>query len=109
MIVPPLNGVSTVAMLSIIASHQNIARFQVSMNDAFLVRMLHSLADVEKLFHTLLHGQPLHIAVPIKGYAVDELHSNERSAVRNGSRVQHFRNVGMLHHRQRMALTLKPG
>ena len=74
------------------------------MDDAFLVRVLHGVADLHEHFQPLPDGQVRLVAIPRDRDAVDQFHHEERPAKRRRPRVEHLGDAGVVHQRKRLAL-----
>ena len=79
------------------------------MNNAFLVGVLDGLANFFEKPEPLRDGQLMLVAVISNGDAVDELHDKKRAATFSRASIEHARNAGMIHERQRLAFGFKPG
>lgn len=54
--------------------HHDVGRLEIAMNDAFLVRVLHGVADIDEQFQTLAIGQLFGIAKFGDGGTVNKFH-----------------------------------
>ena len=77
------------------------------MDDPLLMRVLHGLADRHEEFEAILRREPQLVAELVERQAVDQLHHEERLAVGRHAGVEHLGDVGVVHHRQRLALLLE--
>ena len=73
------------------------------MDDAFLVRVLDTVAHLEKQIEALFRRQPMTIAVRGDRLATHVLHGKKRTALRRDARVQDLRDRRMRHQRERLA------
>jgi hypothetical protein len=88
--------------------HQDVARLDVAVDDGLLVGVLEPFAHLHEQLEPGPRAQPLPVAVVGDGHAVHVLHDEERTAVLRGARIEDARDVGMVHHRERLALRLEP-
>ena len=93
----------------VVKRHQHVRRLDVAMDDPLLMRVLHRLADGDKQFQTLARCQLGLITVLGDGHAADQFHYEERPAGVRRPGVEHLRDVGMVHQRQRLPLGLEAG
>ncbi len=93
---------------AIAVSDQNIGGFEIAVNHALLVRVLHGSADLAKQLKPRVERQMVPITVGRNRYTVHEFHDKIGPTARRGPRVQHACDVGVLHHRQGLALRVKP-
>ena len=69
--------------------------------------MLHGLADRHEQFETILRRQPQLVAELVERQAVHQLHHEKRLAAGRHPGVEHFGDVGVVHHRQSLSLLLE--
>src|SRR5258707_6372787 len=77
------------------------------MNNRFLMRMLHSIANLYEELQTVANSQLLLIAVVGDGGAIDVLHREVRLALSRSASVENFGYRRMLHEGQRLPFGLK--
>ena len=87
---------------------ENVRRLDVAVDDAFLVRMLDRLTNLDEQFEPFLGGKLVLVAVIGDANAPHQFHHKVGPARFGCARIQHFSDVGMIHHRQRLPLRLKP-
>jgi hypothetical protein len=87
--------------------HQNVCRFQIAMDDGFLVRVLHAFADLDEEFEPIRDLEFLLIAILGNRQSGYVLHHEVRLALRRRSGVKHLGDGGMIHDRQRLPLRLE--
>ena len=78
------------------------------MDDPLLVRVLHCLTNRGEQFQPLRGGQPVLVAVIGDPDATHQLHDKIRTPRLGRARIQHARDVRMIHHRQRLTLRFEP-
>jgi hypothetical protein len=93
--------------LSVYFDNQNIGRFQITMDDGFLVGVLHSFAGLNKKFEPIGDLEFVLIAIFVNGQPVDVLHHKVWLALRRGSCVKHLGNRWMIHDGERLPLRLE--
>ncbi len=79
------------------------------MDDPFLMRVLHRLADIGEKGDALRRGEPLLVAVVGDLYPAHQLHDKEGPPERRGPGVEDLGDVRVIHHRQRLPLLLEAG
>src|SRR5581483_4634745 len=77
------------------------------MDDTFLVRMLHRSAHQNEKLHPLAYRELPSLAVIRELLSDDQFHHEEGPARFGRSGVQHTGDIGMVHHRQGLALGLE--
>ena len=87
---------------------QHIARFQIPVDDPLLVRMLDSLANLDKEPQAILDRQLLPIAMLRDRRPRHVLHHKVRPPLLGLPAVVNLGDTGMIHHRQGLPLGLKP-
>ena len=79
--------------------YEDVARLQVTMDDAFLVGVVDGVTDLREECETLLRVELVLVGVVGQGPAIDELHGKERlrpeARVRD-ARLEHLRNPRVL-------------
>ena len=90
--------------IAIAERHQHVAWFDVPVDDSLLMRMLDGLAHWNKQFQSLLNRKALLIAVLGNGNALHEIGPLRFSR----ARIEHARDIRMLHQRQRLTFGIKP-
>ena len=84
-------------MFLVIARHEDVGRLQVAVDDSFLVSMLNGVTDIGEQAETGFRRQPLFIAELSNRYAAHQLHDEIGAARIGRTRVEHARDVGMIH------------
>ena len=79
------------------------------MDDSLLVRVLNAVADLQEEFESLGGGEVMLVAEVGDFDPAHELHDEEGPARVGGAGVEDLRNVGVVHHGQRLPLRLEPG
>ena len=79
------------------------------MDDPLLVRVLDGVADLDEKRDAPGHKEVLLVAVVGDLHAAHQLHDEVGPPGFGGARVEHPRDVGMVHHGQRLALGLEAG
>ena len=79
------------------------------MDDPLLVSVLDGLADGDEQLKSLARGELLVIAVLCDRDALDQFHDEIGPAGLGAAGVEHAGDVGMIHHRQRLALRFEAG
>ena len=93
----------------VVGLDQDVGRLEVAMDDPLLVRVLNRLADVHEQFQPVGDRQVVAVAVVGDGDAADQLHDEVGAAAVGGPGVNDAGDVGVVHHRQRLALGLEAG
>ncbi|MEZ5977883.1 MAG: hypothetical protein R3F34_06675 [Planctomycetota bacterium] len=87
--------------------HEDVRRFEVAVDHALAVRVLHGEADrTEELEPVLERESPL-VAPARDRLAAHELHREVGPPVRREPRIEHARDAGMVHQLERAALRLE--
>ena len=86
---------------------QDIRRFQIAMDDPFLMRVLYAAAHRYEKFQALPHRKLLALAVIGKLLSHDQLHHKEGPACVRCPDVQYARDIGMIHCGQRLPLNFE--
>ena len=79
--------------------HEDVRRFQVPMNDALLVRVLHTFANIDEKLQPLANRETLVVAVLRNRLATHELHREIRTPQVRRACVEDLRDGGMIHQR----------
>ena len=79
------------------------------MDDAFLMRVLYSVADLCEQSETLLDVQSLAIAVLSDRDAGNVLHDEVRPAIIGHTRIEDLGHARVIHHGQGLALSFEAG
>lgn len=95
--------------LAILSTDEHIAGFEVSMNHAFVMGVLHGLADLFEEFEPFRNRQSLMVGVFRDRFAFDVFHDEVRSSGVVGVGVKHFRDVWMIHQRQSLPFGFEAG
>ena len=77
------------------------------MDDAFLMRVLHAFAELDEQVETLADGQAMAVTVGCQRLAPHILHREVRAALGRAAAVEDFRNGGVFHQCQSLALSLE--
>jgi len=88
--------------------HEHVARFDVAMDDALLVRVLNRFARLREEPQPIGDVQAVAIAVLRDRHARDVLHDEVGAAVGRRPRVVHRSDVRMVHQRESLALGFEP-
>ena len=89
--------------------HQHVGRFDIPVDDAFVMGVLDGAADLNKEPQPLGGGQLVLIAVVGDPHPAHQFHDEVGSAGVSSARVQDLSDVGMVHEGQGLALGFKPG
>jgi hypothetical protein len=92
-----------------VALDQDVRGLQVAVDDALLVGVLHSRADLHEQLQPLADVQLVGVAVLVERDAPDQLHHEEGGAVGGGAGVEQPGDVGVVHQRDRLPLGLEAG
>jgi hypothetical protein len=95
--------------LAAVVAHQHVARLEVAMHDAFLVRVLHRPAHLTHQQDAVLQGQLLLLAELVEWYTLHQLHREVRLPAFRRAAVVDLGDALVVHHRQRLALLLEAG
>ena len=87
-----------------LVAHHDVGGLQIAVDDPFLMRVMHRLANRHEELQPLPHIQFVLIAVSRDRAAFHQLHHEIGHAALRFARVEHARDVGMLHQRQRLPL-----
>ena len=91
-------------------AHQDVARLQVPMDDAALVRVMNGFAHLRHEFELLAHAQAVLLGIAAQRHALDKLHREVRlrpEAGIGGARFVDLRDAGMMQAAQRLGLVLE--
>src|SRR5439155_20695161 len=92
---------------SVLNGDENIRRFDVAMDDPFLVCMLDGAADLEKKLEPLGSREFVLVAEVCDPDAGNELHYKIRPARIRGAGFEDSRDVWVIHQRQRLSFAFK--
>jgi hypothetical protein len=92
---------------AVVQSHQDVGRFDVAVNDAFLMSVLDSVANLLEELQPLGRGQVVLVAVIRDAYSTDQVHNEKRAAGYSCTRIKHARDIAMVHHGQGLTLSFK--
>jgi hypothetical protein len=95
--------------LAVVEGDEHVGRFQVPVDDSFLVRVLHRLADRDEQLEARPRGEFGGVAVVGDGHALDELHDEVGLALLGGAGVEDLGDAGVVHAGQSLALLLEAG
>jgi hypothetical protein len=84
--------------------HQDVARFQIAMNDQILVRVVHGRAYIHEEPQPRRDVEPVSVAVLRDGQAIHVLHDDVRVPILGDAAVQQPRDVRMHEGRQNLPL-----
>ena len=87
--------------------HEDIRGFDIAMDDTFVVRVLDGLAHHLEELQPFLGGKVLAIAVVGDGNALHVLHHEVGAPGLRRTTIEHAGDIGMIHQRQRLALSLE--
>ena len=93
--------------LAIKSRDQDVRRFQIPVDDAFLVGVLDGTAHVAKQFEPFVGRQPVAVTVVGDRNPFDQFHDEVGTARFGGATVEDPSNVGVVHHRQGLPLGLE--
>ncbi len=88
---------------------QDVGRLDVAMDDALLVCVLHTLANVDEQLQPIADCEPMLVAVLRDGNPLYVLHREVRAALRRRPRVVDARDVRMIHQSQGLSLRIETG
>ena len=88
--------------------NQNVRWLEVAVDDAFLMRVLDTLAHLEEEREALLGPETHPVAVRCDGLAFHVLHREVRPSVLSGPSVEDCGDGRMVHQSKRLALRLEP-
>ncbi len=95
--------------LVVLDGDENVRGFDVSVDDALLMRVLHPFTDLDEKLQPLLDGQTVLVAILGDGLTANQLHREVGSALVRRSRVVHTGYIRMIHQSQSLPLGLEPG
>ena len=87
--------------------HEDVRRFEIPVDDAFLMRVLHAFAELDEQLETLTYGQTVAVTIRRDRFASHVLHREVRTAFGRAAAVEHFGNRGVFHQRQGLAFGLE--
>ena len=79
------------------------------MDDSFLVRVLHGVADLDEQFQPLVDGQVVLVAIRGDWDAADQFHHEVGAARVGRPGIEHAGDVRVVHQRQGLPLGFEPG
>ena len=94
--------------LVVVEGDQHVRRFDVAVNDAFLMGVLHGQADRHEEFQSFARCEFPIVAELCDRYALHEFHDEEGKAAGGGAGVEHFGDVRVIHHGERLPLGFEP-
>ena len=94
-------------VLLVLGRHQHVRRLDVPMDDPLLMRMLYARADIDEQRQPFPDAEPLLVAVLGDWDPLHILHREVGTALRRGPRIEHARDVRVVHQRQRLAFRLE--
>jgi len=89
--------------------NQNIGRLDITVNDSLLMRVLDGVANVDEQIQSLNRRQIVLIAVVRDRNPTYQFHHEVGPAGVGCAGVEDFGDVGVIHHRERLALGLEAG
>ena len=92
---------------AVVQRDEDVRGLQIAVDDALLMGMLHRLTDRDEEREPLRRREIRLIAVIRDLDAPHQFHDKERPPRGRGARIMHFGDVGMIHHRERLALLLE--
>jgi len=90
--------------LAVVEADENVRGLQVAVNDAFLMGVLHGLADLREERQPLGDGEAGVVAILRERHAADVFHHEKRSAFACHAAVIDLGDIRVIHHRQRLPL-----
>ena len=94
---------------AIMQCHQDVGGLDVTVNDPFLMGVLHGMADLDEQLQTFDGGQLVLVTVLSEFDSPHQLHHKKGPARLSRPGIEHFGDVGMVHQRQGLALRFEPG
>jgi hypothetical protein len=88
-------------------SYEDVRRFDVPVDDPFLVGMLDGLADMQEQSQAFLDSEPVPVAILGDRNALNMLHDEVRPSARGQTRIVDARYMGMLHEGQSLLFGLE--
>ena len=79
--------------LPVVDRHEDVRRLEIAMDDSFLMRVLHRLADGDEQLDALLRGELLLIAVVRDLHPAHQFHDEGRPPILRRARIEHLRDV----------------
>ena len=107
---PPLRGLRDSEIdhlrdrFAVVPGDEDVRRFQIAVDDPFLVGVLHGVADRDEEPEPFRGGLFLLVAIVGDAHAAHELHDEKRPAGGGGAGIEDPRDRGVIHHRQRLPL-----
>ena len=95
--------------LAVLGGDEDVRRLEVAVDDPLGVGVLHGVADLREELEARRDRELVLVAVLGDRLAADELHDEVRPAGLGRAGVEHLGDVGVIHHRQRLALLLEAG
>lgn len=93
----------------VVQGHQHIRRFDIAVDYPFGVCMLNRLADRDEQFETLVRCESAVVAKLRDRHSFDEFHDEVWSARRGRPGIEHFGDIRMIHHRDRLPFRFETG
>ena len=94
-------------LVSIGIGDQDVARLEITVDHALLMRVLDTIADASEQIEPLLEAQLLLVAVVGEGNAADQFHHEVGATVVGGPGIEDLRDRGVIHDRQGLPLGLE--
>jgi hypothetical protein len=94
---------------AVMKGDEDIRWLDVAVDDAFLMRMLDRLADLNEELQTFAGRQTVLIAIVRDPDPAHQFHHEIRPPFLRATRVQHPRDVRMIHQRQCLSFRFEPG
>ena len=92
--------------IAVTLADEHIRGFQIAVDHALLVGVLHGVRDLEEQVDARADAQRLAVGVVGDRLAIDELHREVRAPGVGGAGVVDRRDGGVIHQRQRLALAV---
>ena len=89
--------------LAVLLHDQNVRRLEIAVDDAFLMRVLDGLANLDEQFEPLAEGKFLLIAKFRDGFSRRQLHDEKRASSARCPRIEDLRDARVIHQRQRLS------
>jgi hypothetical protein len=87
----------------------HIGRFDIPVDDPFLVGVLNGLADGNEQLEALFGGKLVLVAILGDRHALNQFHDKIGPAAIGGAAIEHLGDVGVVHQSQGLALGLEAG
>jgi len=91
-----------------VQGHEDVRWLQVAVNYAFLVRVLHGLANRDEQLQPGRGRQAVLVAIARNRDPAHEFHDEEGTSAAGRAGVEHAGNIRVFHQRERLSLHLEP-